>query len=68
MTIAGRKRNLKGAFLADEECRGKRLLLLDDVRTTGATLRECAAELKANGCEKVYAAAVCFASGEGRKK
>ncbi|MCR5808424.1 MAG: ComF family protein, partial [Clostridiales bacterium] len=60
MTEAGRKRNVKGAFIADDRCRGASVLLLDDVCTTGATLSECAKELKKHGCEKVYAVTVCF--------
>ena len=61
MSEAGRRRNVKDAFLADEGCKGLDILLVDDVRTTGSTLRECAKELKRCGCGKVYAAAVCFA-------
>jgi predicted amidophosphoribosyltransferase len=37
---------------------GKRLLLVDDVLTTGSTLDECARILKAHGAESVRAITV----------
>ena len=61
LTEAGRKRNLKCAFAADEACRGLDILLIDDVRTTGATLGKCAEALLKEGAKNVYAATVCFA-------
>lgn len=67
MTEAARRRNLKNAFKADPSCEGLDILLVDDVRTTGSTLIECAAALKKCGCGKVYAAAVCF-SAPGNKE
>ena len=33
---------------------GKRVILIDDVITTGTTLRECVKELKAKGAEAIY--------------
>lgn len=47
--------NLKDAFLASNEVRGKSFLLVDDVWTTGATLNEAARELKKKGANKIYA-------------
>lgn len=52
-----RQTNLHGAFAAPRpaEVADKTLLLIDDVTTTGATLNECAAALKAAGAKAVYA-------------
>lgn len=61
LTEAGRKRNVKDAFAADESAKGLSILLVDDVRTTGATLSECAKELKKYGADRVYAITVCCA-------
>jgi ComF family protein len=45
--------NLKGAFKAHAGCRGRRLLLVDDVMTTGATLDECSRTLLDAGAVEV---------------
>lgn len=54
---ASRRENLKGSFRVRkaEQIAGKRVLLIDDVFTTGATLRAAAAELKAAGAVHVSA-------------
>ena len=50
-----RKINVQGAFEAEPEIvRGKRILLVDDVTTTGSTLRECSLALKEGGSLEVY--------------
>lgn len=53
-----RKRNVRGAFEIKRgghaDYKGKKLLLVDDVYTTGATITECARVLKRAGAE-VYA-------------
>ncbi len=48
-----RAANVEKAFSANEGVRGKRILLLDDVRTSGATARACAAALREQEAAKV---------------
>jgi len=49
-----RQANIKGAFAAvPDMVRGRRILLVDDVYTTGATLGECARTLKRAGAAGV---------------
>lgn len=52
-----RHANVAGAFQARRELRGLRVLVLDDVTTTGATLAACAAVLQAAGAESVWGVA-----------
>jgi len=55
LTRAQRRRNIQGAFsVAEEESfRGKAVLLLDDVYTTGATARACSLALLKAGARSV---------------
>lgn len=48
-----RRSNLKGAFQAERKFAGMRLLLVDDVMTTGSTVNECSKELLHAGAQDV---------------
>lgn len=57
MAIKERKQNVAGIFLLkhSETVRGKNIILVDDVITTGATISELGGILKNAGASKVYA-------------
>lgn len=58
LSVDARRKNVKGAFAA-RPCEGLNIILVDDVKTTGSTLCECAKALKAAGAQRVYALAAC---------
>lgn len=64
LRFKARKENVKGAFAIakPESLRGKRVILVDDVMTTGATLSACASALKKEGASKVFALALARAT------
>lgn len=53
-----RRKNIRGSFSADPLVKGLRIVLVDDVFTTGATVYECARVLKQKGAAAVYLSAV----------
>ena len=64
-TPAGRKANVRGAFRARPgiPIRGRAVLLVDDVMTTGATASEAARALRMAGAERVGVAVLARAQG-----
>jgi len=57
---AERMENPLGAFLVknEEAIKNKKILLIDDVYTTGATMEECAKVLKESGAKEVWGMAI----------
>ena len=58
--VTGKERlkNVKNTFTADKSVNGLRLILVDDVITTGATVYECAKVLKKAGAESITVVAL----------
>ena len=61
---AARRANVLGVYrvIDPEAVSGKRILILDDILTTGATLSECARTLLTAGAKEVNCATVAVAS------
>lgn len=57
-TIQQRLSNVYGKYVTNYRIDGKRVLLIDDIKTTGATLDECSKELLFAGADSVYCATV----------
>jgi ComF family protein len=53
MGMRQRRRTVAGAFRANAELRGRTVILVDDVLTTGSTANACARVLKRAGAERV---------------
>jgi ComF family protein len=65
LTATERRKNLRGAFRTRfaGRIRGKRILLVDDVLTTGSTAQFCAQALKQAGASEIFVAIVARGLG-----
>ena len=63
-----RAKNLRGAFAVTDAAavRGRRLVVVDDVSTTGATLTSLGRTLRAAGAATLSAVVICVADPKGR--
>jgi ComF family protein len=58
LTAAERRVNVQDAFQADPSVAGKRIVLIDDVCTTGVTMDACSTALKKQGAQSVWGLAL----------
>lgn len=61
LPLKERQKNVRGAFECRADFTGRRVLLVDDVMTTGATANECARVLRLHGAAEVSVAVVARA-------
>ncbi len=66
----GRWRNVEGVFMVTrpQEVKDKRVLLVDDLYTTGATVVNCAKALMEAGAAEVYVATAAMAPHPGKEQ
>lgn len=65
LSAVERSQNLREAFSVEKDLGGiERVILIDDIYTTGATAQACTLALKGAGVKQVYLAVICIGNGE----
>ena len=60
-----RQKNLERAFiLTEKKVQYRKVMLVDDIYTTGATIEACTKLLKAAGVKEIYYTSICIGKGE----
>ncbi|MBO5179877.1 MAG: ComF family protein [Clostridia bacterium] len=64
LSASKRKKNVSNVYIVKNSnaIRGKTILLIDDIYTTGATVNECSRILKENGAKKIIVATIAKAT------
>lgn len=68
MPLKERFKNIKGLYSFNKKVTGKTILLVDDIKTTGATIDECAKQLLLAGANDVYCVTGLLSKPKERKK
>ena len=68
MNFKERFNNVKGMYRCNYKVTGKTILLVDDIKTTGATLDECSKQLLFAGAKRVYCVTSLMSRGIDRNK
>ena len=63
LSLTERKNNLRNAFRTDSDVKGKNILVLDDIISTGYSLEEVARTLKKSGAKTVIGIAFAYNKG-----
>ena len=63
LSLRERREEMKGAFFAEKDCVGQRLLLLDDIYTSGSTADAASSALLKAGASSVHV--LCLVAGHG---
>ena len=61
LTKEARALNVKGAFRVKGELTNKKVILIDDIFTTGSTMQECSQGLRAHGTNTIVGITLCKA-------
>ena len=67
MPFDERFQNVKGMYSFNYRIEGKTILLVDDIKTTGASLDECAKQLLLAGAEHIYCITGLVTVKKGKK-
>lgn len=64
LSVSERKQNLENAFkIVDNVVKYRKVILIDDIYTTGSTIDECAKVLLSAGVDKVYYISLSIGTG-----
>ncbi len=66
-SISERFKNVRDSYYFVKKIQNKNVLLVDDIKTSGATLDECARQLKFAGANKVYCVTALVSKGYNEK-